>query len=89
MPFQDFAPCAVAMGLLTFFSLASTAFLLLEAITIARRLVPKCFTGSNCAMGGEVRVGWMAAAGFLVPLVYTLAAVPGLNRELAPDSPRQ
>ena len=52
--------------------------------------MPKCFTGSNCAMGGnEVRVVWMAAAGFLVPLVYTLAAVPGLNQELAPDSPKQ
>ena len=85
------APCAVAMGLLTFFSLASTAFLLLEAVAIARRLVPKCFTGSNCAMGGceAGKVGWMAAAGFLLPLIYTLAAVPGLNQELAPESPKQ
>ena len=45
------------------------------------RLVPKCFTIQ------DIRVGWMAAAGFLIPLVYTLFTVPGLNQELAPDSP--
>ncbi len=81
-------PCTVSMCLLSFFSLSATVFLLLEAICIAQRLVPHCMT--NCSVGGGAgKVGLVIAAGFVVPLIYTLAAVPALSDDLAPTSPKR
>jgi hypothetical protein len=84
---QDLAPCVVATSLLTFFSLSATVFLLLESICIAQKLVPRCV--ANCSVGSSSKVGLLVAVGFAGPLIYTVAAVPALYRELVPTMPKQ
>lgn len=70
--------CLVSVFLLSFFTLASFAFLLLEAVCIARGLVK----GVRCPIADKI--AWMVAIGLLAPLVYAAIAVAVLRQEFVP-----
>jgi hypothetical protein len=76
--FQDQTVCVLAVAFLSYFSLVCFAFLFLESLCIAQRLVELSF------IGWTDRIGILVLSGFGFPLIYTAAIVGATYNDLIP-----
>ena len=75
---QDQTVCVLAVAFLSYFSLVCFAFLFLESLCIAHRLVELSF------IGWTDKIGILVLSGFGFPLVYTAAVVGASYKDLIP-----